>query len=123
MDTEMQVVIYRLTERKVKRFTKAQKAQVEEALATARVKRDDVVDFFVDGAMDALPVLPDEFHNAPRLRALKGTAQQYGWIVPASNLGRATTVTQSTVNSLRLWVKQNLGVDGSTVMIVAEPIG
>lgn len=114
------LVIYRTDEKKAKKFTKAKKVEVEEAMATARVQRPELVEFFVTAAINELPVLPEQYRNAPRLRTLHKTADKYGWVVPASNCGRAVEVNQSTANSVRLWIKKNLGVDGSQFMLVVE---
>lgn len=114
------LVIYRTDDKKAKPFSKKRQVEVEEALATARVQRPDLVEYFSTAAINKLPVLPEQYRNAPRLRALHKTAKKYGWIVPASNCGRAATINQSTANSVRLWLKKNLGVDGDSFMLVVE---
>lgn len=114
------IVIYRVTERKLPKVTKAAKVEMERKLATSRVNRPAIVDLFTSGAFDTLPTLPTEYRNAPRLRVVDGTAASHGWIVPSDDLGRTGRADQSVANSIRLWITKNLSVDPAAFAIVCE---
>lgn len=114
------IVIYRTSDRKPRPLTKAQKLAIEEKLATARIQRPELLDFFMANTLATMEPLPEQYRNAPRLRTLHKTAKKYGWIVPVSCYGRGAAPTQSMVNSIRLWVKQNVGIDGDQFMLVIE---
>lgn len=122
MDTTEQtiatLVIYRLAN--VKALTKAQKADIDRNMATARVTRDDIVNLFVSGDFKLLPILPVEYRNAPKLRRHDGVAKSHGYIVPLRNLGRPGTA--NVEQSVRLWIVKNLGIDPSAFQTSLESV-
>ena len=115
-----QVVIYRKAG-KAPRTSKAVKAEAAEALEfLCRVRRPEVEELFIEGGFWSLPELSTKCVDNRGHRLMKHSHD--GWVVPASSLGRAGTVSKASAQSLLLWVKQNLGawVDSDSVSIVVE---
>ena len=97
------------------------KNQIADALKTinkrARVKRDTLVTFMLDGSFNKLPVTPQSVIDSPIRRENEGK----GWEIPASEFGRVGVATPSSTESVRLWIKQNLesfGIDPDAVSVV-----
>lgn len=100
------IVIYRRQDAKVKRLGKNQLAEtVKRVNRKTRVKRDNVVSFFLEGGFNNLPVTPQSVIDSPYRRE----DEAKGWEIPAEDLGRIGEATPSAAESIRLWVKQNLG--------------
>jgi len=119
----MSIVIYRASDAKAPRSTKAERAEADERLAIARVSRDAVADLFISGAFYRLPVIEPAERTTPALRAHRGTAAAKGFIVPAEDLGRNHREDQSVANSIRLWITKNLSpyVRPTDLTVVYEP--
>lgn len=119
----MSIVIYRASDAKAPRSNKAERAEADERLAIARVRRDSVADLFTSGAFYRMDPLTPAERTTPALRAHRGTAAAKGFVVPAEDLGRTGREDQSVANSLRLWVTKNLApyVRPSDLTVVFEP--
>lgn len=97
----------------------------ERVAALARVQRDDLLDFLLDGYW-TLPVLTSaQVKDAATRTYLHGDA---GWTIPTESLGRkgaAAVATEkdarSTAESIRLWIAKNVpnvvDVDGIAVVV------
>lgn len=129
MAAEMFVVIYRkdVSGPKygpdfAKAPTKAQKSEADESLELiARVRRPEVEAFLRDGFYN-LPALPTKVIDNKGLRLLKH--RQDGWVVPVGSLGRSGRADRSAVESIRLWIAQNMGhvVNPDHLAIVVQPM-
>lgn len=113
------ITIYRRQSVKVKRMGKVQLATALIAIGKrARVNRDALVEFFLCGEFNRLPVTPQSVIDSPVARE---NAQ--GWVLPVDCLGRKGEATASVAESVRLWIKQNLaayGVDPDSVSVVYQ---
>lgn len=103
------IVIYRSTDAKPVRITKAKAAAIAERLACARIQRPSLADLFLTGAFYSLAPLDSAERTTPALRQHRGTAKAKGYVVPAEELGRTGRADQSVANSIRLWLTKNLG--------------
>lgn len=101
--------------------TKAQRAAVEERVATfARVQRPALLEFFLSGEFTKLPALsPSVIDN--RARRVTDHADA-GWTVPTDSLGRKGVADASQAQSILLWIKKNLSdvVNPDEVSVVVE---
>lgn len=107
------------------------------------VDRDDLVAFMTPkgkskSAFYSLPIVPQQVIDNPAARVLSGPKHpnedapagqawiDQGWVIPVSNLGRKfvkdanAEPDSSTVESVRLWIKQHLSdvVDSADVAIL-----
>lgn len=83
---------------------------------TARVKRDEVVHFFLSGEFGKLPITPQSVIDSPIRREAA-----IGFEVPEGCLGRKGIATPEQAESVRLWIKKNLspeGINPDTVSVV-----
>jgi hypothetical protein len=98
----------------------------ERTAALARVQRDDLLDFMLDGFW-SLPVLTSaQVKDAATRTYYHGDA---GWTIPTESLGRKGAAVladektaRSAAESIRLWVIKNLHdvVPAASVAVVVE---
>ena len=85
----------------------------------ARVKRDALVSFLLDGSYNRLSIVKQSLIDDPERRA---EVIPMGWEIPQDSLGRCKgEPTASTRESVRLWIRQNLasyGIDASDVAVM-----
>ncbi len=97
-------------------------ATVEKRLAAivkagARVQRPSLVRFLLGGGFQSLPLTRQSIIDSPVRREAEAT----GWTVPVDSLGRGGEATASQTESLRLWVKKNLGIEGDCFAAIYVP--
>jgi hypothetical protein len=82
----------------------------------ARVKRDDIIRFMFGGGFASLPITRQSIIDNPIARA-----EATGWVIPTTSLGRKGEASQSQAESVRLWIKQNLNIDGEDFAVIYIP--
>lgn len=97
----------------------------EELDRRCRVQRPNVVTFLLGGDFGKLPKVSTTVLDSPYQRwKQKQDGKLVGWKVPDSDLGRKQgQPSLSTAESVRLWIKQNLGdhVSAENVAVIFEP--
>lgn len=82
----------------------------------ARVNRDDIIRFFFGGGFASLPLTRQSIIDNPIARA-----EAIGWDIPATSLGRKGEASITQTESVRLWIKNNLGIDGEDFAVIYIP--
>mgnify|MGYP003338799100 CR=1 FL=1 len=71
----------------------------------------------VRGEFAALPETRQSIIDNP----VRRRAEAVGWIVPESCLGRVGVPSASVAESIRLWIKKNIGIDSETFSVIYVP--
>lgn len=83
----------------------------------ARVNRDALVRFIFGGEFAALPETRQSIIDNP----VRRREEAVGWIIPESCLGRVGVPSASVAESIRLWIKKNVGIESETFSIIYVP--
>jgi hypothetical protein len=115
------ILIFKNEEIKAPRLGKRQIEAAKETInKKARVKRDDLVEFMLGGGLNKLEkVSPSAIYT----RQYQEGVTEKAYVVPASCFGRSGEATFPQAESIRIWIKNNLGpfgIQAETLSVVFE---